>query len=119
MLRGIRGAITVKKNSVEEILSATEKLLKEIIKANSISIHDIASAFFTSTSDLDAEFPAKAARLMGWVNVPLLCACEISVPQSLKRCIRALILLNSDKQQKDIKNIYLEGAITLREDLEE
>lgn len=116
MLRGIRGAITAKANTKAEILSATEQLLNEMVKANSIKIEDVASVIFTTSPDLMAEFPAKAARKNGWGIVPLLCATEINVSHGLKQCIRILIHLNTDKSQKDIKHVYLDGAKVLREE---
>lgn len=116
MLRGIRGAITAKANTKAEILSATEKLLSEMVKENAIKTEDIASVIFTVSPDLNAEFPAKAARKNGWNDVPLLCASEINVPHGLKQCIRILIHLNTDKSQKNIKHIYLDGAKGLREE---
>lgn len=116
MLRGIRGAITVKGNNKADILSATEKLLSKMVKENAIKTEDIASVIFTASQDLNAEFPAKAARKNGWEIVPLLCATEINVPHGLKLCIRVLIHLNTDKSQKDIKHVYLDGAKILREE---
>ncbi len=118
MIRGIRGAIIVKKNSPKEILDATGRLLEEIVKSNDVSIEDIASVIFTVTHDLNAVFPAEAARKIGWKHVPLLCAKEIDVPKSLKKCVRVLMLVNSAKRQQDVKHIYLEGAKVLREDFE-
>ncbi len=116
MIRGIRGAITVKNNSKEEILEATKKLLKEMVSQNKIEVADIASAIFSVTSDLNTSFPAEAARLIGWKNTPLLCTCEIPVSGSLSKCIRILIHFNTEKKQSDIKAVYLDGAKILRED---
>lgn len=115
--RGIRGAITVERNSAEEIVSATRELLEVIIKENDLEPEDIASAFFTVTVDLDAEFPASAAREMGWKYVPLLCATEINVPGRLPRCIRVLVHINTRKSQQELKHIYLKDAARLRIDL--
>ncbi len=115
--RGIRGAITVSKNSKNDILSSTRELLREIIRVNKIRADDIASIIFTSTSDLNAEFPATAARSLGLKATPLLCAREINVPGSLRKCIRILMLVNSDKAQSSIKHVYLRSAKILREDL--
>lgn len=117
VLRGIRGAITVERNEAAEIAAATRELIETIIKENSLDPEDIASAIFTVTSDLDAGFPATAVREMGWRYVPLLCANEINVPGSLGRCIRVLIHVNTEKSQKEIKHVYLKGAVVLREDL--
>jgi chorismate mutase len=116
-MRGIRGAITVERNEAEEILAASGELLDAVVKANDIDPEDIASIIFTVTADLDACFPAKAARDKGFKYVPLLCALEINVPGSLARCIRILVHVNSDKLQRDIKHIYLKEAVRLREDL--
>jgi len=115
-VRGIRGAITVKANSSKEIISSTEKLLKEMVKANKIKVEDIASAIFSVTRDLDADFPAQAARNLGWSYTPLLCTYEIDVPGGLKKCIRVLLHVNTNKSQKAIKNIYLSEAKNLRPD---
>ncbi len=115
-LRGVRGAITVKKNSKAEILSATTELLEQLIAANGIGPEEIASALFSTTEGLDAEFPAVAARRLGWSETPLLCMREIPVPGSLKNCIRVLIHLNTDKSQKEIKHVYLRDAVKLRSD---
>lgn len=116
-IRGIRGATTVKVNGKKEIVSATEELLKKIVKANRLKADDIASAVFSVTRDLDAEFPAVAARRLGWIYTPLLCTNEIGVPGSLKKCIRILLHVNSNTSQKNIKNVYLNGAKKLRPDL--
>lgn len=115
--RGIRGAITVERNSAEEIVSATRELLAAIIKENDLDPEAIASAFFTVTADLDAEFPASAAREMGWKYVPLLCATEIDVPGRLGKCIRVMVHVNTEKSQRELKHIYLRNAVRLRVDL--
>ncbi len=115
-LRGIRGATTVKKNTRAEILSATKELLEELIAANGIRSEEIASALFSTTAELDAEFPAVAARGLGWTETPLLCMREIPVSGSLKNCIRVLIHLNTDKSQKAMKHVYLREAVRLRKD---
>ncbi|MBI2305473.1 MAG: chorismate mutase [Chloroflexi bacterium] len=112
--RGIRGAITVDGNTKEEILAATKELLQEIVDANQVVLQDVASAIFTTTPDLNAEFPAVAARLMGWNDVALLCGHEMSVPGSLPRCIRILLLVNTEKEPEEIVHIYLKGAKNLR-----
>lgn len=112
--RGIRGATTVDVNTKQSIYSATKELLHEMIKANSVNKDDTASIIFTATDDLNAAFPAKAAREMGFSNIPLLCSREINVPNSLQSCIRILILFNTNKKPDDIKHIYLKGAADLR-----
>ncbi len=115
--RGVRGATTVDTNSRDAILTATRQLLALMIRRNDIDSSDIASATFTLTKDLDAEFPALAARQMGWLDVPLLCGYELSVPGSLGKCIRILLHWNTDKSQKEIQHIYIQGAVKLRPDL--
>ena len=116
-VRGVRGATTVGQNSKEEIIAATQELLEKILNLNQMELDDIASCFFTVTGDLNAEFPALAARNLGWKNTALLCAKEIEVPDSLSACIRVLIHWNSDKTQAEIKHVYLKDAVKLRQDL--
>lgn len=113
-LRGIRGATSVAKNSKLEIVGATKELLAEIVKKNKLAIEDIASVLFSSTNGLDAEFPAVAARQMGWNFTALLCMREIDVPGSLQNCIRVLLLVNSEKKQSAMVNVYLRKAKNLR-----
>jgi len=115
--RGIRGATTAESNTVEAILDASGELLRMMIDANDIKLEDVASAIFTTTPDLDAAFPATAARQMGWGEIALLCATEIDVPGSLRSCIRILILYNTDKGAGDIVHVYVKGARDLRADL--
>jgi len=114
--RGIRGATTVEKNTAEAILAATRELLELIVEANDLKVKDVASAIFTTTPDLTAAFPAKAAREMGWRDVALLDAQEIPVPGSLERCVRVLIHWNTEKSAAEIRHVYLRGARTLRPD---
>jgi len=116
-VRGVRGAITVEKNEKDAIVFATEMLLEKIISVNKIKVEDIASAIFTVSGDLTKEFPALAARELGWLYTPLMCSVEIPVDGSLKKCIRVLLHINTDKTQKDIKHVYLGGAKALRPDL--
>ena len=115
--RGVRGATTVDENDRDEILQATRQLLALLIRVNDIRKEDVASATFTVTRDLDQEFPALAARQLGWIDVPLLCSYEISVPGSLDHCVRILIQWNTTKQQSEIHHIYTKGAQRLRPDL--
>jgi chorismate mutase len=115
--RGIRGATTVAENSREEILAATRQLLALMVRRNGIDRKDVASAIFSTTPDLNAEFPALAARQLGWLDVPLLCCHEISVPGSLGNCIRVLVHWNTDRPQADIQHIYIRDAVKLRPDL--
>lgn len=115
--RGVRGATTVEANEREEILVATRQLLALLIRVNGIDSRDVASAIFTTTPDVDAEFPALAARQLGWLDVPLMCGHEMAVPGSLPRCIRVLIHWNTDKSQKEIEHVYIREAKRLRPDL--
>ncbi len=117
LCRGVRGATTVASNNREEILTATRQMLALLIRRNEIDPADVASAVFTVTEDLDAEFPALAARQLGWLDVPLLCGYEISVPGSLPRCIRILVHWNTTKSQRDIQHVYERDAVKLRPDL--
>ncbi len=117
-VKAVRGAITVDENSKKSILDATGELLGQLTKRNSISEDDIISVIFSMTEDLDASFPAEAARKMGWKNTPLMCTREIDVPGSLKKCIRVLMHFYSVKYKKDIEHVYLKGAKSLRKDLE-
>jgi len=113
-VRAIRGATTSPSNSSEEILAATTEMLDLITKENSLKVDDIISAFFTTTQDLNAEFPPVAARKMGWVNVALMCSHEMKVPGALQKCIRVMVHVNTDKNPTDIVNIYLRDAVNLR-----
>lgn len=117
-LRGIRGAIDVPSNDAKEILEATKELLQEMMQKNSLDKNEIAAIIFSMTVDLDAVFPAEAARELGWVYVPLFCTSEIDVPGSLPRCIRVLMLVNSTKTPEEIRHVYLRGAAALRTDLQ-
>jgi chorismate mutase len=115
--RGVRGATTVERNDREEILTATRQLVALMVRRNGIEKEDVASAIFTVTPDLDAEFPALAARQLGWLEVPLLCSHELSVPGSLPRCIRVLVHWNTDRAQSEIHHTYIRDAVKLRPDL--
>ena len=112
--RGIRGATTVEQNDREEILSATKELLALIIEKNDLHKEDVASAIFTVTDDLDADFPALAARAQGWTEVALICTREIPVPNSLRKCIRILLHVNTERSASEIQHVYIHGAVTLR-----
>ena len=102
----------------EQILAATRELLEQLLRANGIEqFDDVVSAIFTTTSDLKSTFPAEAARALGMNQVPLLCACEIPVPNSLPRCIRVLLHVNTEKPQKEIVHVYLHEAKRLRPDV--
>ena len=112
--RGIRGATTADANTDEAIYSATRDMLQELINLNDINQEQVAAVYFTVTSDLDAAFPAAAARQLGWNNVALMCSTEIPVPDSMGRCIRVMILYNTETSQEDIVNVYLKGTDVLR-----
>lgn len=118
MCRGVRGATTVDENTREAILAGTRELLQRMIEANGIDPNDVASVIFTTTPDLDAEFPAVAARQLGWYDQALLCGHEMAVPNALARCIRILIHWNTTKKPKEIKHVYINGAESLRPDRE-
>ncbi|MGP6157680.1 MAG: chorismate mutase [Vulcanimicrobiaceae bacterium] len=117
MLRGIRGATTVERDDAGVILEATEELVREIVASNDLRPEDVASALFTVTPDLRAEFPAAAARRMGWRMVPLLNFTEIGVPGRLERCIRVLVHVNTERAQHEMVHVYLREAVSLRPDL--
>ncbi|MCS7001496.1 MAG: chorismate mutase [Dehalococcoidia bacterium] len=113
-VRGIRGAITVEANTPVAIRRATRTLLREIVARNSLNVADIASAYFSTTRDLNAEFPAVAARQLGWHETPLICGHEMDVPGALPMCIRVLLHVNTDKAPGEIAHVYLGGATSLR-----
>lgn len=112
--RGIRGATTVERNDRDDILRATRELLEIVVRLNGLRAEDVAYAWFTVTADLDAEFPAFAAREIGWTEVPLMCGREIPVPGSLPRCIRLLIEWNTSKPQREVRHAFLHRAKELR-----
>ncbi len=116
-VRGIRGATTVDRDEAEAILGATEELVRELVAANDLRPEDIGSALFTVTPDLHAEFPAAAARRIGWTMVPLLNFTEIGVPGRLARCIRVLLHVNTERAQAEMVHVYLREAVSLRPDL--
>lgn len=116
-VRGIRGAITCKDNTEEEILSAVKELWLEMQKKNEFIEEDLASVIFSSTPDLTAAFPASAVRSLGFKTVPLFGTAEIDKPDSVKLCVRILIHWNTQKSHKDIQHVYLKGSRVLREDL--
>jgi chorismate mutase len=117
VVRGIRGATTVSEDTAAAILEATGELVREIVTANDLKSEDVASALFTVTPDLHAEFPAAAARRMGWTLVPLLNFTEIGVPGRLERCIRVLVHVNTMRTQNEMVHVYLREAVALRPDL--
>jgi chorismate mutase len=115
-LRGLRGATTAAANTSEAILDATAELLHALQEANGFRPEEVESAIFTSSPDLTAEYPARAARLLGWKDVPLLGAAEVAVPDGLPRCIRLLLHFYTAKPQGDLKHMYLREAARLRPD---
>jgi chorismate mutase len=118
MIRGIRGATTIKENNRQEILTATEQLLRDMITENHIEAADVAQVVFSVTDDIDAAFPAAAARQIdGWTFVPVISMREIPVPGSLPMCIRILMTVNTTAKQEEINHVYQNGAIVLRPDL--
>jgi chorismate mutase len=117
-IRGIRGATTVSADEPNLILQATRELLEEILEENpGMKLEDIGSAWFSVTEDLVSTFPAQGAREMGWGLVPMLCAREIPVPNSLPRVIRVLVHWNTETPQSEITHVYLREAVKLRPDL--
>lgn len=122
-VRGIRGATTVDSDSAEEIIEATGELLTRLIDANDIRSEEIAGAWFTTTRDVNSEFPAIAARQLGWTEVPLLCGHEMEVdasnPRSIPRCIRVLVMLNTELEASAMRFVYLRGAAAIQQDLEQ
>jgi chorismate mutase len=117
-VRGIRGATTAESDTEAAILEATEDLLTALRQANQVRLEDVAGIWFTTSRDLSAEFPARAARRLGWTEVPMLCGHEMAVPssnsRSVPRCIRVLMLVNTDRPAAEIRFVYLRGAARLR-----
>jgi chorismate mutase len=114
-VRGVRGATTVPKNDGGAIYNATLELLTTVVRLNGVRAEDVGYVWFTVTDDLNAAFPADAARAgMGWTEVPLICGREIPVPGALDRCVRLLIAWNTPKTQTEIRHVFLHGARVLR-----
>ena len=116
-LFALRGAVSVQRNDAKDILDATTELMREILQRNALEPESVVSCIFTATRDLNAEFPAKAARAVGFERVPLLCAQEIPVPQSMPHVIRVLIHYHADDAHVPV-HVYLGDAYTLRADLD-
>ena len=114
MCRGIRGATIADENTAESIHRATRELLEQLIESNQITERDVAAVYFTTTPDLNGGFPAAAARQAGWTNTALMGATEVAVPGSLLRCVRVMILVNTDKEPEALVNLYLKGTDVLR-----
>nr|WP_295971663.1 chorismate mutase [uncultured Bacillus sp.] len=118
MFRGVRGAITIQANNEQEILHATNRLLKQMISENGIEPEQVASVFISVTDEITAAFPARAMRAIeGWDYVPVMCMQEIRVHGALEKCIRVMMHINTTKGQREINHVYLEGAVVLRPDL--
>lgn len=118
MIRGVRGATTVRKNQGDEIVSSTEELLVKMIESNMVAPDSVASIIISATEDITAAFPAKALRkIEGWTYVPVMCMREIPVPGSLKMCIRIMMHINTNTSQDKLIHVYLNEAKTLRPDL--
>ncbi len=117
MVRGIRGAITATADDPHAILTATKRLLREMVERNDVEVEAITSVLFTLTPDLHAAFPAMGARELGWTAVPMLHACELDVPDAMPRVIRVLMHVNTERAQPEIEHVYLEDAAALRPDL--
>ena len=121
-VRGIRGATTADENTAEAITEATEELLRELVFLNNIDTADVCFAYFTTTRDLTAEYPAFAARKIGWLDVPLLCGHDMDVqlpnPRGVPMCVRVLLLLNTPRPQSAMRFAYMRGAQAIKADLE-
>jgi CMP/dCMP kinase len=116
-VRAIRGATTVESNDTGEIIEQTRVLLEDIAERNQLGLDDIISVIFTVTKDLNAAFPAVAARQIGWTDIALMCMNEIDVPGSLQKCIRVMVHCNTEKRNNEILHVYQNGAVVLRPDL--
>ena len=121
-VRGIRGATTATANTADRITEATDELLRALIDANELQVDEVCFVYFTTTKDLNVEFPALAARRLGWVDVPLLCGNEMDIsvpsPRAVPMCIRILLLYNSDRPQSAMRHVYLRGAQAIKADLD-
>jgi chorismate mutase len=116
-VRAVRGAVQVANDDRAEILEATTELVTEVMARNDLSTDDVISVLFTATTDLTSEFPALAARKLGFQEVPLLCASEISVPGAMPRVVRLMMHIETDKLRSQVQHVYLRGAAALRLDI--
>jgi len=114
LCRGIRGATTADANTAEDILEATTEMMEILIRLNELEPEHVVSAIFTTSPDLNATFPAVAARALGWNDVPLMCSHEMDVPASLQKAVRVLLQINTTKTPSEIRHVYLKGARQLR-----
>ena len=118
MIRGIRGATTVTENNEKEMMEVTINVVKSMVAANNVRPESVSHIFFSVTADLNAGFPAKAIRqLPDWTHVPVMCMQEIDVPNSLEKCIRVMMVTNTDSKQQDIEHVFHNEAVKLRPDL--
>ena len=117
-VRGLRGATTVDRNDADAIVKAATELLEELVRRNDVDASDVASAWFSTTRDLNADFPAVAARRgLGWDHVALMCSHEMDVPGALPSCLRVLLHVNTPRRQEAMHHVYLRGATVLRPDV--
>jgi chorismate mutase len=116
-MRAVRGATTVESDDAEQVVSATRELLTTLAERNAIAHDLVISAIFTVTPDITSEFPARAARELGWVDVPLLCAMEIPTSRGLTHCIRVLLHIETELPRSALRHVYLRDAKELRPDL--
>ncbi|MEV0399270.1 chorismate mutase [Actinoallomurus sp. NPDC050550] len=116
-VRAVRGATQVDENDRDQILEATAELVAEVMSRNALTTDDVISVIFTATPDLTAEFPALAARKLGFNEVPLLCASEIDIPHALPRVVRLMAHIETDRPRSEIQHVYLRGAVALRLDI--
>jgi chorismate mutase len=120
MIRGIRGATTFEEDNEFDVISSTKQLVEQLINQNEIEPANVASVFISATTDLTSTFPAKTLRqFSGWKYVPVMCMQELAVPGGLSQCVRIMIHYNTDKEQDEIKHVYLKKAVSLRPDLNE
>jgi chorismate mutase len=121
-VRGLRGATTVDADDSAAVVEATREMLAALIEANGIDPDQVAGCWFTASPDLHSEFPAVAARQLGWVDVPLICGQEMDIvysnSRSIPRCVRVLILVNTERSQREVTHVYLRGARAIREELD-
>ncbi|MUL40748.1 chorismate mutase [Streptomonospora sp. PA3] len=116
-VRAIRGAVQVEADERDAILEATADLVSEVLRRNELTTDDVISVLFTATPDLNAEFPALAARKLGFTEVPLMCATEIAVPRALPRVVRLMAHIETDRPRAELHHVYLRGAQALRLDI--
>jgi len=116
-LRAVRGAIQVERDDRDQVLAASAEMVRAVLDRNGLTPDDLVSVVFTATPDLTSEFPAYAARQMGIVDVPLLCASEIAVPGAMPRVLRLLAHVETDLSRSEVRHVYLRGAAALRTDL--